>query len=166
MKSSTELVQINGTRNIEGYMRKTFARLIEKWAKLINKHLSVYPQPLHNIFWCWFSSVIIFKFPRTAGYVFHAEHQQPGGGDEEEEAAEAGEEVATVQEQGFHFSSFCCCHCCCWLLLLMLLLMLMFWNIFCEDSVIMNLGQDGAPDTGGTLKIYGEALRKEVFFTK
>ena len=27
----------------------------------------------------------------------------------------------------------------------------------------MNLGQDGAPDTGGTLKIYGEALRKEVF---
>ena len=24
--------------------------------------------------------------------------------------------------------------------------------------------QDGAPDTGGTLKIYGEALRKEVYF--
>ena len=92
-------------------MRKTFARLIEKWAKLINKRLSVYPQPLHNIFWCWFSSVIIFKFPRTAGYVFHAEHQQPGGGDEEEKAAEAGEEVATVQEQGFHFSSFCYCYC-------------------------------------------------------
>ena len=43
----------------------------------------------------------IFESPRTAGHVFHAEHQQPGGGDEEEEAAEAGEKAATVQEQGF-----------------------------------------------------------------
>ena len=29
---------------------------------------------------------------------------------------------------------------------------------------MMKLGRDGAPDTGGTLKIYGEALRKEVDF--
>ena len=30
----------------------------------------------------------------------------------------------------------------------------------------MKLCQDGAPDTGGTLKIYGEALRKEVIFSQ
>ena len=41
------------------------------------------------------------------------------------------------------------------------MLMLLFKIYF----VIMKYGQDGAPDTGGTLKIYGEALRKEVLFT-
>ena len=104
-----------GLVNIEGYMRKTFSntRLVEKWAKpvLINKHLSVSLYYLSTINVDVDFQTIIFEFPRTAGHVFHAEHQQPGGGDEEEKAAEAGEEVATVQEQGFHFSSFCYCYC-------------------------------------------------------
>ena len=95
---------------------------------------------------------IIIYSPRAAWHVFHAEHQQPWGSDEEEEAAEAGEEAAAVQEQGLLL-------CVLSLLLLSLssLLFLMFYTVPKYWFV-----QDGAPDTGGTLKIYGEALRKEV----